>query len=98
MDVDFILGLFVCAYVGPRGCDVELVRASARPGPVRPPRGELRVGERRRREDVEARPTGDERAARRCHFDDPGVGPSHAPPAEAGGEFEDIRHRLEAVL
>jgi hypothetical protein len=36
--------------------------------------------------------------ARRRHFDDPGVGPSHAPPVEAGGDFEDIRCRLEAVL
>jgi hypothetical protein len=65
---------------------------------VRPPRGEPRAGERRRWEDVGVRPVDDERVARRHHFDDPGAGPSHAPPAEAGGEFEDIRHRLEAVL
>jgi hypothetical protein len=36
--------------------------------------------------------------ARAHHFDDPGTGPSHAPPAEAGGDFEDIHHHLEAVL
>jgi hypothetical protein len=40
----------------------------------------------------------DERAARRHHFDDPGVGPSHAPLADARGDFEDIRRCLEAVL
>jgi hypothetical protein len=98
IDVDTIIWLFVCADVGPRGHEVELMRASARQEPVRPPRGEPRAGERRRHEDVEARPAGDERAARRRRFDDPGAGPSHAPPAEAGGDFEDIRRRLEAVL
>jgi hypothetical protein len=44
------------------------------------------------------RPTDDERVARRHHFDDPGAGPSHAPPTEARGEFEDIRRHLEVVL
>jgi hypothetical protein len=44
------------------------------------------------------RPAGKERAARRRRFDDPGVGPSHAPPAGAGGYFEDVHHRLEVVL
>ena len=44
------------------------------------------------------RPVDDERVARRCHFDDPGAGPSHAPLAKARGDFEDIRRRLEAVL
>jgi hypothetical protein len=44
------------------------------------------------------RPVDEERVARRCRFDDPGAGSSHAPLAEAGGEFEDIRHHLEAVL
>jgi hypothetical protein len=65
MDVDAILCLFVCADVGPRGREVEWVRASAHQGPVRPPWGEPRVGERRRREDVEVRPAGEERVARR---------------------------------
>jgi hypothetical protein len=46
MDVDAIICLFVCAYVGPRRHEVELVRASARQGPVRPPRGEQWEGER----------------------------------------------------
>jgi hypothetical protein len=44
------------------------------------------------------RPTGDERVARRCRFDEPGVGPSHSPLAKAGGEFEDILYHLEVVL
>jgi hypothetical protein len=56
MDVDAIFCLFVCADVGPRGREVELMRASARQEPVRPPWGEPRAGERRRREDVEVRP------------------------------------------
>jgi hypothetical protein len=98
IDVDTIIWLFVCADVAPRGREVELLRASARQEPGRPPRGGPRVGERRRHEDAGARPAEDERAVRRCQFDDPGVGPSHAPPADAGADFEDIRHRLEAVL
>jgi hypothetical protein len=44
------------------------------------------------------RPAKPERAARRHRFDDPGVGPSHAPPAATGVDFEDIRRRLETVL
>jgi hypothetical protein len=90
IDVDTIIWLFVCADVGPRGCEVELLRASARQELGRPPWGGPRVGERRRREDVEVRPAEDERAVRRHRFDDPGVGPSHAPPADAGADFEDI--------
>jgi hypothetical protein len=86
----------VCADVGPHGREVELVRAPARQGPVRPLRGELQAGEQRWRDDVGARPIDDERAARRRRFDDPGAGPSHAPPTEAGGEFKDVRHHLEA--
>jgi hypothetical protein len=39
-----------------------------------------------------------ERVARRCRFDDPSAGPSHAPPAGARVDFEDICRRLEAVL
>jgi hypothetical protein len=94
MDVDVSLCLFVCADVGPCKREVETVRAPARQGPVRPPW----AGERHRREDIDARPAGEERAARRCFFDDPGAIPSQAPPVEAGGDFEDIRHRLEVVL
>jgi hypothetical protein len=36
--------------------------------------------------------------ARRCQFDDPGDGPLHAPLTGARAYFEDIFHRLEAVL
>jgi hypothetical protein len=39
-----------------------------------------------------------ERVVRRCHFDDPGVGPSHAPLVATEVDFEDIRHSLEVVL
>jgi hypothetical protein len=98
MDVDAIFCLFVCADVGPRGHEVELMRAPARQEPVRSPQGEPWVGERCRHEDVEVRLADDERVSRRCHFDDPGVGPLHAPPTKSGGDFEDIRRHLEAVL
>jgi hypothetical protein len=60
MDVDAILCLFVCADVGPHGCEVDLMRASPCQGPVRPPREEPWEGERHRCEDVEARPSDDE--------------------------------------
>jgi hypothetical protein len=43
-------------------------------------------------------PAKPERAARRHRFDDPGAGPSHAPPVAAGVDFDDIRRRLEMVL
>jgi hypothetical protein len=44
------------------------------------------------------RPNSEERAARRRRFDDPSAQPSHAPPAKAMRDFEDIRCRLEVVL
>jgi hypothetical protein len=44
------------------------------------------------------RPAEPERAVRRRQFDDPSAGPSHAPPATARVDFEDIRRRLEVVL
>jgi hypothetical protein len=84
--------------MGPHGWEVELIRASTHKGPLRPPPGEPRVGERRRPEDDGARPIDDERASKRRHYDEPGVGPSHAPSAGARGEFEDFHHRLEAML
>jgi hypothetical protein len=98
IDVDTIFWLFVCADVGPRECEVELLRVSARKEPGRPPQGGPQAGERRRREGTEVRPTEDERSARRRRFDDPSTGPLHAPPADARVDFEDIFHRLEAVL
>jgi hypothetical protein len=93
IDVDTICCLFLCADVAPRGREVELQRASARQEQERLPRGE-----RRRCEDIVVRPAEPERATRRCWFDDPGVGPSPAPPVTAGVDFEDIRRHLEAVL
>jgi hypothetical protein len=44
------------------------------------------------------RPANPERETRRRQFDEPGVRPSHTPPATAGVDFEDIHRRLEAVL
>jgi hypothetical protein len=44
------------------------------------------------------RSANDERVGRRHQFDDPSIGPSHAPPVGAGGEFEDFHRRLEVVL
>jgi hypothetical protein len=65
--------------VAPRGHEVELQRASVQRELERLPHGE-----RRRRDEAAGRPAEPERAARRHRFDDPGAGPSHAPPAAAG--------------
>jgi hypothetical protein len=69
---------------------VELVRASAHQDPMRPPRGELQAGERRRRDEVGARPADDVRVGRRCRFDELGTGPPNAPQGEVGGVLEDF--------
>jgi hypothetical protein len=98
IDADTICCLFVCVDVAPRRREVELLRASARQEPERPPRGGIRVGERRQHEDTEVRLDDPERVVRRHRLDDPSDGPSHAPPTDAGTDFEDIRHHLEAVL
>jgi hypothetical protein len=87
----------VCADVGPRGQEIELVRVPTRQGPVRLWRGEPRVRERRRWDEGGTRLADDERACMRHHFDDPGVGPSHAPPEGVRGDFDDIRRLLEVV-
>jgi hypothetical protein len=79
-----------CGTSRARGGDAESVGSSRA--------GETAAGERRRCEDAAGRPADLERAARRHRFDDPGAGPSHAPPAAAGVDFEDIRRRLETVL
>jgi hypothetical protein len=47
MDVDAILYLCVCADVGPRRREVELVRATTHQGPMRPLQGKMRERERR---------------------------------------------------
>jgi hypothetical protein len=44
------------------------------------------------------RPVEDERAVRRHQFDDPGVGPLHAPSVDAGAYFKDIHCHLEVVI
>jgi hypothetical protein len=82
-----------CADVAPRGCEVEMQRVPVCREPERLPHGE-----RRRRDDASGQLAEPERAARRHRFDDPGAGPSHAPPAVARVEFDDIRYHLETVL
>jgi hypothetical protein len=98
IDVDTICCLFVCADVAPRAREVELRRAPTRQEPERPPRGGPHVGERCRHEDSMVRLANPERVVRRRWFDDPSVGPSHAPPTDARVDFEEIRHCLEVVL
>jgi hypothetical protein len=41
IDVDTIVWVFVCADVGPRGCEVELMRVPTRQELGRPPWGGL---------------------------------------------------------
>ena len=59
----------------------------------RPPR----AGRRPRDEAAEGI-VGPERPVQRHRFDDPGAGPSHAPPAAAGVDDDDIVHRFETVF
>jgi hypothetical protein len=90
--------VFVYVVVGSRGQKVELIRAPTFQGTVKPSWVELRAGERQRREDARMRPSDEDRVARRHRYDDPGAGPSHAPPAKDGGEFDDFYLQLEVVL
>jgi hypothetical protein len=81
-----------CADLAPHGRKVELYRPRVqREG--RPPRGERHPWDEATRQLV-----GAERPTQRHRFDDPGAGPSHAPPAAAGGELEDLYRNFEAVL
>jgi hypothetical protein len=95
IDTDIIVCFFFGAYadLAPRGREVELYRPRGqREG--RPPRGE-----RRPWDEVAGRPGDAARPTRRPRFDDPGAGPSHAPPAAAaGGEMDDIHRRFEMVF
>ena len=68
-----------------------MVQAPVPPEQDRPARGA------RRPRDAAAGVAGPERPAQRRRSDDPGVGPSHAPPAVAGVD-EDIVRRFETVL
>jgi hypothetical protein len=81
-----------CADLAPRGREVELYRPPVQ-REERPPHGE-----RRPRDEAAGRPAGPERPAQRRRFDDPGAGPSHAPPAVARGEIDDLCRHFEAVL
>jgi hypothetical protein len=76
---------------GRRGREVDMVQAPVPPEQDRPERGA------RRPRDAAARAAGPERPAQRRRFDDPGAGPSHAPPAAAGVD-EDIVRRFQTVL
>jgi hypothetical protein len=67
-------------------------RAPAQPEQERPPR----AGRRPRDEAAEG-PAGAERPAQRRRWDDPGAGPSHAPPAAAGDDADLVR-RFETVF
>jgi hypothetical protein len=67
----------------------------------RPPvqrEGRPQCGERHPWDEATRRLAGAERPVQRRRFDDPCAGPSHAPPAAAGGELEDLHRRFEAVL
>jgi hypothetical protein len=94
IDADTICCLFVCEDVAPRRLEVELRRALACQELERLPR----VRERCWHEDSMVRPADPKKAVRRHRFDDPSARPSHAPPADARVDFEDIRHHLEVVL
>jgi hypothetical protein len=89
----FVFLFVACVDVAPREHEVELQRVPVQREPERLP-----CGERRRQDEAAGRPAEPERAARRRWFDDPGAGPSHAPPAAVGVDFDDIHHRLEMVL
>jgi hypothetical protein len=69
-----------------------MVQAPVPPEQDRPPRGA-----RRPRDAAAGGAAGPERPAQRRRWDDPGAGPSHAPPAAAGVD-EDIVRRFETVL
>jgi hypothetical protein len=98
IDDDTIGCFFVCVDVAPRRHEVEFLRAPTYQESGRQPRGGPQIRERRQCKDVEARLVEPKRVARRHWFDDPGVMPSHAPPVDSRAYFEDIRHRLEAML
>jgi hypothetical protein len=80
----------VCADVAPRGWEVEVFQAPAQQeGPPREGRWP--------RDEAAGGPAEAERPAQRPRLDDPGAGPSHAPPTAAGVD-EDIVHRFQTVL
>ena len=68
-----------------------MVQAPVPPEQDRPARGARRLRY------VAAGAAGPERPAQRRCWDDPGAGPSHAPPAAAGAD-EDVVRRFETVL
>jgi hypothetical protein len=79
-----------CADVAPRGREVDVFQVPVQQ--ERPPRGG-----RRPRDEAAGGPAGLERPAQRRRWDDPGAGPSQAPPAAAGAD-EDLVRRFETVF
>jgi hypothetical protein len=65
--------------------------------PVPPEQDRPSRGARRPRDAAAGGAARPERPAQRRRWDDPGVGPSHAPPAAAGVD-EDVVRRFEMVL
>jgi hypothetical protein len=78
--------------VAPRGREVEVFRAPAEREQERPPRAGRWL-----RNEVAEGPAGPERPAQRRRFDDPGAGPSHAPPAAAEDD-DDLVRQFEMIL
>jgi hypothetical protein len=81
-----------CADVAPRGREVDVFQAPVQREQERPPRGG-----RRPRDEAAGGPAGLERPAQRRRWDDPGAGPSQAPPAAAGAD-EDLVRRFETIF
>ena len=69
-----------------------MVQEPVPPEQDRPPRGA-----RHPRDTAAGGAAGPERPAQRHYWDDPGVGPSHAPPAAAEAD-EDLVHWFETVF
>jgi hypothetical protein len=80
-----------CANLAPRGREVEVFRAPAQQEQEGLPRAR-----RWPRDEAAEGPAGPKRPAHRRRFDDPGAGPSHAPPAAAGDD-DDLVCRFETV-
>jgi hypothetical protein len=76
--------------VAPRGREVDVFQVPVQQ--ERPPRGG-----RRPRDEAAGGPAGLERPAQRRRWDDPGAGPSQAPPVAAGAD-EDLVRRFETVF
>jgi hypothetical protein len=81
-----------CVDVAPRGREVDVFQAPVQREQERSPRGVWHM-----RDEAAGGPTGLERPVQRRCWDDPGAGPSQAPPAAAGAD-EDLVRRFETVF